>query len=24
VSLSLVPRLSPCANEKWKGRGRAW
>ena len=21
---SLVPRLSPCANEKWKGKGRAW
>ena len=22
--LSLVPRLSPRANEKWKGKGRAW
>ena len=21
---SLVPRLSPHANEKWKGKGRAW
>ena len=21
---SLVPRLSPRANEKWKGKGRAW
>ena len=24
IQISLVPRLSPRANEKWKGKGRAW
>ena len=24
VGSSLIPRLSPCANEKSKGKGRAW
>ena len=24
ILVSLVPRLSPCTNEKWKGKGRDW